>query len=377
MGSNLINLFSPGIVRYVESVLTEGRVGVCSGAIRIKDITTGCSSLAKSPCADRFRLIIPYAGHSVTWEVLFNSSIPDEPPDFIFGDTNFLPDIENVQSLVNWEPADPKGLIYVVNELLDEYKKYQQSVLQHISRMQFEYTSLLEVLEASKVEVYVMHRTERQVGPINFLIRLPVDFSRIPTYLTKDNPGEDAAVLLVTYETADGTKVTPQLFLSPRVEHCLGGATMLRIPHLPPSNCLIDYVPTVCELITNTVDQVVASFEKRQEYVATFLGHFGRCVVEYDVEAFGKISFLMEWHDFFFLITIDLPRLFPAQCPVFVFQSVYHEAVDGQPYSKVVSDYPYSPRWTPREMAERARAYILDQIAAFQKGSVTQGSLQQ
>ena len=35
----------------------------------------------------------------VVGEVLFNSSIPDEPPDFIFGDTNFLPDIDNVQVL--------------------------------------------------------------------------------------------------------------------------------------------------------------------------------------------------------------------------------------------------------------------------------------
>ena len=52
---------------------------------------------------------------------------------------------------------------------------------------------------------------------------------------------------------------------------------------------------------------------------------------------------------------VDLPRLFPTQCPVFTLQSVYHETVDGQPYSKVITDYPYSPRWTPGEMAERAR----------------------
>jgi len=66
---------------------------------------------------------------------------------------------------VNWEPADPKGLIYVVSELLEEYKKYQESILRNISRMQFEYTSLLEVFEESKVEVIVMHRTE-----VNYLL---------------------------------------------------------------------------------------------------------------------------------------------------------------------------------------------------------------
>jgi len=35
------------------------------------------------------------------------------------------------------------------------------------------------------------------------------------------------------------------------------------------------------------------------------VGLYFRCVVEYDVEAFSKISFLMEWHDFFFLITSE------------------------------------------------------------------------
>ena len=61
---------------------------------------------------------------------------------------------------MNWEPADSKGLIRAVKELLDEYKLYQLSILRHIPRMQFEYTSLLDVLEASKVEVYVTHRSE-------------------------------------------------------------------------------------------------------------------------------------------------------------------------------------------------------------------------
>ncbi len=54
-----------------------------------------------------------------------------------------------------------------------------------------------------------------------------VDYTRIIIYyidenwlmfIFQDNPGEDRAVLLVTFHTPDGTKVTPQLFLSPRVE---------------------------------------------------------------------------------------------------------------------------------------------------------------
>ena len=46
-------------------------------------------------------------------------------------------------------------------------------------------------------------------------------------FSSQDNPGEDAAVLLVTYESADGTKVTPQLFLSPRVERYVVTSQMI------------------------------------------------------------------------------------------------------------------------------------------------------
>jgi hypothetical protein len=79
---------------------------------------------------------------------------------------------------------------------------------------------------------------QNKYGPVNFLIKLNVDFSGIPPYLTKvssplvsplvwvslhdfqDNPGEDSAVLLVSFQNPEGGKVAPQLFLSPRVERC-------------------------------------------------------------------------------------------------------------------------------------------------------------
>ena len=38
MGSNLAELFAPGVAEYVESLLVEGRVGICSGTLRIIDI---------------------------------------------------------------------------------------------------------------------------------------------------------------------------------------------------------------------------------------------------------------------------------------------------------------------------------------------------
>ena len=56
----------------------------------------------------------------------------------------------------------------------------------------------------------------------------------------------------------------------------------------------------------------------------------------------------------FFIFSVELPLYFPREQPHFILQSVYHES-KGKPYMQVFGDYPYSPRWSGLEMAERAR----------------------
>ncbi|KAJ3613081.1 hypothetical protein NHX12_019337, partial [Muraenolepis orangiensis] len=73
----------------------------------------------------------------------------------------------------------------------------------------------------------------------------------------------------------------------------LGGTSALHIPAFPSGGCLIDYVPQVCQLLTNK--------------------------------------------------------------PTLTFQSVYHFTSSGQLYSQVQKSYPYSPRWDGNEMAKRAK----------------------
>ncbi|CAH1791162.1 unnamed protein product [Owenia fusiformis] len=377
MGASVIGKFEPQIGNYVECLLTEGKIGICEGNIRLTDITSGCNTLQveKGPCCDRFKMLLPYGGHSITWEVLFNSCYPEEPPDFIFGNDEqfFLPDLFNLVSLLEWDHTDPKSLLYVVQELLDQYKSYQHNLIEAESRLKFEYQSIAEELGKDAIEVHVMKKGQYKIGPISFLIKLDVDFSRIPAYLTKDNPGEDSAVLLVNFSSSEGGRVTSQLYLSPRVEVALGGSAGLRIPSFPSNGCMIDYVPSIKTLLTNKVDQTCETYEKRKEYVSAFLSHYGRSVQEYDTESFSKLTFLFDWRNFSFLVSIDIPRSFPQDCPTFTFHSVYHE-LNGLPYSMKKSTYPYSPRWKGTEMAERARAVILETVEVFQQNSIKEGS---
>ncbi|RXN35781.1 BRCA1-A complex subunit BRE [Labeo rohita] len=135
----------------------------------------------------------------------------------------------------------------------------------------------------------------------------------------------------------------------------LGGSSALHIPAFPSGGCLIDYVPQVCQLLTNKVQYVIQGYHKRREYIAAFLSHFGMGVVEYDAVGFTKLTLLLMWKDFCFLVHVDLPLYFPRDQPTLTFQSIYHFTSSGQLYSQVQKSYPYSPRWDGNEMAKRAK----------------------
>lgn len=375
---DVLSEISPNLRHLAETLLNHASFGICGGKARLTHVRSGSIAYHDDLEGDRFKVLLPYAGQTLTWEVLFDKHNPEESPDFIFGseDTDFSPDIADVKTLVDWDYHNPYALLLVIEELLILYKIHQERVIEAYTRLQFEYSSLIEQtdLTSDDIETHTL-RCESKVGPVSFLIRLPVDFSRIPPFLTKENPGEDSAILLISFQSPFSSKVTPQLYLSPKVEHALGGASNLRIPAFPTDGCLLDYVPNVSQLLSNKVDQVVANFEKRKEYIAAFLSHFGRSLIEYDADAFTKISFLFEWNDFFFIFLVNLPQFFPQEQPEFSFQSIYHHDSKGKPFIESYNDYPYSPRWSGNEMAQRAKSFILNNISNFQKASVHSGSL--
>ncbi|XP_068795679.1 BRISC and BRCA1-A complex member 2 isoform X3 [Struthio camelus] len=352
-----LNRISPALSPFISSVVRNGKVGLdATNCLRITDLKSGCTSLTPGPSCDRFKLHIPYAGETLKWDIIFNAHYPDLPPDFIFGeDAEFLPDPSALHNLASWNPSNPECLLLVVKELVQQYHQFQCSRLRESSRLMFEYQTLLEEPQyGENMEIYAGKKNNWDVN---------------------EDPGEDVALLSVSFEDAEATQVFPKLYLSPRIEHALGGSSALHIPAFPGGGCLIDYVPQVCQLLTNKVQYVIQGYHKRREYIAAFLSHFGTGVVEYDAEGFTKLTLLLMWKDFCFLVHIDLPLYFPRDQPTLTFQSVYHFTNSGQLYSQAQKNYPYSPRWDGNEMAKRAKAYFKTFVPQFQEAAFANGKL--
>uniref|UniRef100_A0AAQ5ZGF9 BRISC and BRCA1-A complex member 2 n=1 Tax=Amphiprion ocellaris TaxID=80972 RepID=A0AAQ5ZGF9_AMPOC len=334
-----LHRISPELRPLLCNVVRNGRVGLDStNCLRVTDLKTGCTSLTPGPCCDRFKLHIPYAGETLKWDIIFNARYPELPPDFIFGeDAEFLPEPSELPHLVHWDAGNPECLLQLVKELIQQYHHYQCQRLRESSRLLFEYDSLLEDPNyGHNMEIYA-GRKNSWTGEFSarFLLKLPVDFSNIPVYLLKDtalDPGEDVALLSVSFEDAEATQVFPKLYLSPSIEHALGGSSALHIPAFPSGGCLIDYVPQVCQLLTNKVQYVIQ-------------------------------------------VNCHTLHLLLKDQPTLTFQSVYHFTNSGQLYSQVQKSYPYSPRWDGNEMAKRAKAYFKSFIPQFQEGAFANGKL--
>ncbi|KFM61137.1 BRCA1-A complex subunit BRE, partial [Stegodyphus mimosarum] len=361
--------FAPHIQTQLEEIIKRGKIGICPGPLKILNPMSSCPVWAQGSGYDRFKLVIPYGGHSVDWDVIFQAGAPESPPDFIFVDTFFV-DLTDVKSLINYNSSKSDALLTVLKELLHHYQKYQAAHLQKYSRVQFEYSTLTQQtnIKDEDIEVYV---GEDKDGPINFLIRLGVTFSGIPPVFRNES-GDDTALLLVTFNDPEGTKITPKLCLPPKIEHALGSPLTWRIPAFSSDGCLMDYVPFVQESLQKRVEIVAYNFEKRMEYLFAFLEHFEGCFIEYDRDLASKATFLLEQNDFYFLFQVDLPLNFPMNKPSFTFRSIYHSSFE-KPFSTTVINYPYNQGWCAETMLEKAIEFVQEYALVFQQNSVQNG----
>ncbi|XP_046481543.1 BRISC and BRCA1-A complex member 2 isoform X1 [Neodiprion pinetum] len=363
--------------KYIEPllkrVLETQRIGVSCGKVEVNNITSSCGK----DRGDRFYLSIPYAGKTLSWNVLFNSLCPELSPDFLFDDDSFLADpdvttiLTHVPSLASWDVTNDDALLMVIVQLLSYYKEHQINLLEKQGeRLKFEYSTLVNETEICPEDMEVIS-LPTGVRPVEtrFLIRMAMDFSKLPERIS--HPQDDEAMLLVTFNGPDYDHITPELYLSKSLEDAFGGPAALHIPPFQSSKYLMDYVPEVKGYINEKINLLAICFEKRKSFIAALLLLKRGSIIEYDAVEASNVTLLVEHRDFYCMIHFKLPTTFPKQPPQITLRSIYHMTSLGTLFSQNVEDLPYSPRWVPFEMVTKALNHIAEkEIHKFQTNSV-------
>lgn len=358
----------------LNRLLSEDRLGVGWGIIKIDSISSSCGKTQ----GDCFKLSIPYAGHTLSWNVLFDSHYPELGPDFLFGDETFLtdPDIQSlstyVPTLVKWDCKNDNALLKVIMELLSYYKQHQVQLLgkgELGQRLHLEYSMLINEKKIcpEDIEVILLPLGTKPVEAC-FSIRLDIDFSQLPNRTNQSQ--NDAAMLRVTFRGPEWSCVTPYLYLSKSLEETFSGAASLHIPPILSDNYLTAYIPTVKKLIVDKINTIVQCFETRKSFVSALLVLQRDCIIEYDAVEFYDITLLLENRDFYFLVHFHLPQTFPKDKPKITLQSVYHMTAQGTLYTHTVDNYAYNLKWNPRVMISKILTHIIDsEVPKFKENS--------
>lgn len=385
VSKSLSSRMAPFVWKYIERLQQKSdHIGTCAGVTKILSEASGSGS---DQLCDRFVIAFPYGAQCCKWEVIFDSSLPEEPPDFIFlnSDQNFLPEFEELRSLHKWDHNNPDCLFDSIKELVVLYKQHHMKLIAS-TRVEFELFSLTpsendrapstsgDGVAAPRdrgreccqsfpdSEVFVCKKNENILGPIQIGVKLPINC----TGLSEVYPTEsavDKVLAIVVYENADGGNITTQICPSIRVERVL--RSMGGIPHVPfpLEGCLHDYVVSVTNQINDMVDRFVNSFKKRKQFALSLASTFSSFLLEFDAVSFGRVHMLVSTEESStLLLTIEIPQNFPTFQPTLHFASVAKESS-----ARTVRDFPYSPRWMPEEMTERLKTYLVENVPLIYK----------
>ncbi|KFM74755.1 BRCA1-A complex subunit BRE, partial [Stegodyphus mimosarum] len=362
-----LSCLAPHIRNHVEVVMRHPNFGLSQKSITFMNPKPSCSADHENSQCDRFKISIPYAGMSVECLVIFQSSAPHCPPDFLFSDCSFIIPLENIKSLCDWNFENPDGLLLVVKELMYFYKEIQIAQLENYADLYIEYLNLIQLPNMSEddIEVFVSYNKN---NPITFLIQLHIELANILPNVFLGNVEEETILLLVTFPLRNVSRSTQRLYLSANISNAFELSPEFHLPPLLSTFSFKEYIPALEDALKKNAALVASAYEKRKECVSVLLSHFENCLIEYDVLLYMKLTLLLELKGFHFLLEIDFPRNFPIGVPELIFRSVYH-TYSGAPTSVSIDSYSYSPNWSSHELLEEIVKFIHNYASLFQQDS--------
>ncbi|KAJ1420938.1 BRCA1-A complex subunit BRE [Sesbania bispinosa] len=340
---------------------------------------------------DRFTLLIPYCLDFIKWDFIYNVECPTAAPDVIFGpeDEDFHPfhmnpSVEGAQSnncLSDWNYKDPTRLLTLVQFLRDQYVLYQRKRVGEVDddRLKFEIST---ILSREGIEMHMSSGAEKS-EEVKFAVPL-LDMNINKTVSGCPWRHSQKIYLQVVYPIGRkymSAPSAPRLKLVSSSElKALFSIDDVKLPSWLDGMCLAEYLPTLEEYLEKQVLEAVSLIDVRRHFIEALAsplgrpveadpeGNFSFCIWSFHIPGLAKrekieliVLTLLEVH---FLI----PTQFPKQQPAIMLQSSQHFNSQMAPLkSRIMSDYPWSPRWELSQMAERICEFLADEALNFKR----------
>ncbi|KAK6120516.1 hypothetical protein DH2020_045739 [Rehmannia glutinosa] len=343
----------------------------CPFSVKVEQMWSGC----KNPSLlDRFTLVIPYCLDYIKWDVIYNAMYPLAAPDIIFGpeDESFQPYYDGTEkscknSLADWNSRDPARLLSLIIELRNAYMAYQRKRIGEVDddRLKFEISTMLP---REGIEMYMSSGTDKS-EEVKFAVPLlDMDLNKLVAGSMWSHPQKIYLQIVFPvgkkYSTAPPTRL--KLISSPELK-ALFSIEEFRLPPWLDGMCTAEYLPILEEMLGSQIKDAVASIETRRKFIMALAPLFGR-PIEADPVFCRRATFLASSAVFNFLVHFSLPLQFPKQKAAIILQSSQHFNPQGVPVkSPNLTEYPWSPRWDPSEMADRLFDFLAEESLNFKK----------
>ncbi len=315
------------------------------------------------PNLTRFHIQVPFCGSLLPIFLLFPARGHfDVAPDLILppGDEGALSGEKRPVSIRNWREIEPveDRLPSVLKEVLAGLRgaAYRRVLERVPTRLEVEVGSLAEMERDAE---FLLPQGMEGVLRCSVPMRLP----------GPDHQQRVAFALLFSFKIAQ-----PELAPEIRTVPVDPGLKWLFDAYKPPvwesgGTLLAEYVVTAQEKVAQTVAHLSALATAKRDFVEALLEAIGPAL-EVNRETHSQASFLVSVNKGkdTVMVHFAVPAAFPAEKPIITLQALTADAVkEKRPFFRVVDAYPYSPRWTPREMVSRITIFLTDATQLFVK----------
>lgn len=330
---------------------------------------------------DRFTLAIPYCLDFLKWDIIYDSESPFSAPDVIFGaeDETFHPFLltggegggylkSPKNCLTDWNSKDPTRLLFLVQQLRDQYMSYQWARVGEVDddRLKFEIST---IFSREGIEMHLISGTEKP-EEVKFAVPL-MDMD-----INKKVPGcpwrhPQKIYLQVIYPVGKKYGPTPsaprlKLISTPELK-ALFSIEDVKLPSWVDGMCMAEYLPHLEESLEKQVLEAISLIDIRRRFIEALALPFGR-PLEADPVFCRRATVLAASGVFTFMVHLFIPTQFPRQQPVLMLQSSQHFNSQGVPIkSHHLTEYPWSPRWELLLMAERIFEFLVDEALNFKR----------